>query len=206
MSFTIGFDLDMTLIDPRLGIIRVFELLAAETGLPLDGPGFVTRLGPPLQHEFARYGLSEQQTGHLVDRYRDLYPEVVIPATTAMPGAIEAVRTVQERGGRAVVVTGKYGPTAQLHLDAMGLHGVDLMGDLWSSAKAVALREFGAEVYVGDHLGDIAGAREADALAISVATGPISAEDLAAAGADVVLDDLTQFPTWLGSYLVATVH
>lgn len=206
MSFTIGFDLDMTLIDPRLGIIRVFELLAAETGLPLDGPGFVTRLGPPLQHEFARYGLSEQQTGHLVDRYRDLYPEVVVPATAAMPGAIDAVRTVQERGGRAVVVTGKYGPTAQLHLDAMGLDGVDLMGDLWSSAKAVALREFGAEVYVGDHLGDIAGAREADALAISVATGPISAEELAAAGADVVLEDLTQFPAWLGSYLVATVH
>jgi len=30
--------------------------------------------------------------------------------------------------------------------------------------------------------------------------------DLFAAGADVVLDDLTQFPAWLGSYLVATVH
>lgn len=206
MSFTVGFDLDMTLIDPRAGIVRVFDVLAAESGIPLDGAAFVTRLGPPLQHEFARYGLSEQVTGQLVDRYRALYPEIVIPQTVPLPGAIEAVHTVQERGGRAVVVTGKYGPTAQLHLDAMGLAGVGLMGDLWSSAKAVALREFGAEVYVGDHLGDIAGAREADALAISVATGPISAADLAAAGADVVLADLTQFPAWLHSYLVATVH
>ena len=39
-----------------------------------------------------------------------------------------------------------------------------------------------------------------------MATGPISAEDLAAAGADVVLPDLTHFPQWLESYLVATVH
>jgi len=39
-----------------------------------------------------------------------------------------------------------------------------------------------------------------------VATGPISADDLKAAGADVVLADLTRFPAWLESYLLATVH
>ena len=49
MSFTVGFDLDMTLIDPRPGIVEVFDVLAAETGIPLDGRAFVTRLGPPLQ-------------------------------------------------------------------------------------------------------------------------------------------------------------
>jgi phosphoglycolate phosphatase len=43
-------------------------------------------------------------------------------------------------------------------------------------------------------------------LAVGVATGPISAEDLLAAGADVVLPDLTRFPEWLESYLLATVH
>ena len=53
-----------------------------------------------------------------------------------------------------------------------------MVGDLWSTAKAAALQEQGAEVYVGDHLGDITGARAADALAVGVATGPISADDL----------------------------
>ena len=33
MSFTVGFDLDMTLIDPRAGIIEVFDVLAVETGI-----------------------------------------------------------------------------------------------------------------------------------------------------------------------------
>ena len=123
-----------------------------------------------------------------------------------MPGAAEAVKAVTHRGGRAVVVTAKYAANARAHLDALGIEVSAVVGDLWSTAKAAALQELGAEVFVGDHLGDIAGARAADALSVAVATGPISAEDLAAAGADVVLPDLTRFPEWLDSYLVATVH
>ncbi|MTD16989.1 HAD hydrolase-like protein [Nakamurella sp. YIM 132087] len=206
MRFTVGFDLDMTLIDPRVGMIEVFDVLAAETGIPLDGRAFVTRLGPPLAHEFARYDLAPEVCDQLVARYRELYPDLVVPATVPMPGAVEAVRSVTSRGGGVVVVTAKYGPTARLHLERMGLPEIDVVGDLWSSAKAVALREHGAEVYVGDHLGDITGARSADALSVSVATGPISALELAAAGADVVLEDLTAFPAWLDGYLLATVH
>ena len=61
-------------------------------------------------------------------------------------------------------------------------------------------------MYVGDHLGDITGARAADALAVAVATGSDQRRGAAAAGADVVLPDLTRFPEWLESYLLATVH
>ena len=206
VSFTIGFDLDMTLIDPRAGMIEVFEVLGREFRLPLDGPGFASRSGPPLSHELARYGLDGDRVRDVIARYRAIYPEIAIPRTVAMPGAVAALRSVAARGGRAMVVTAKYGPTAQAHLDALGVEVAAVVGDLWSVGKALALQEFGAEVYVGDHLGDINGARAADALAVAVATGPISAADLAAAGADVVLDDLTQFPQWLDSYLLATVH
>jgi phosphoglycolate phosphatase len=206
MSFTVGFDLDMTLIDPRAGMVEVFDVLAAETGIPLDGRAFVTRLGPPLSQEFARYHLDPAMIEHLIGRYRALTPSLVVPNTVALPGAAEAVRAVTDRGGRAVVVTAKFGPLADLHLTALGIEVSAVIGELWSLGKAAALREQGAEVFVGDHLGDITGARAADAFAVGVATGPISAEDLLAAGADVVLGDLTQFPEWLESYLLATVH
>ncbi len=196
----------MTLIDPRTGIVELFDVLAAETGIPLDGRAFVTRLGPPLQQEFVRYGLDAATIATLVARYRELTPSLVVPATVAMPGAVEAVRAVRDRGGRAVVVTAKFTANAQAHLDALGFEVEAVVGDLWSTAKAAALQRLGAEVFVGDHIGDIAGARAADALAVGVATGPISAEDLEAAGADVVLPDLTRFPEWLESYLLATVH
>ena len=206
VSFTVGFDLDMTLIDPRRGMIEVFDVLAREFGIALDGVGFAGRLGPPLSHELARYDLDEATITAVIARYRAIYPAIAIPLTVALPGAVDALHSVAARGGRAIVVTAKYGPTAQAHLDRLGVPVAAVVGDLWSTGKAVALQEYGAEVYVGDHLGDITGARAADAMAVAVATGPISAADLAAAGADVVLDDLTRFPAWLDSYLLATVH
>ena len=100
--------------------------------------------------------------------------------------------------------------TAELEMPAVALtdHG-SLAGavELYREAGKHGVKPIlGCEVYVGDHLGDVSGARAADALAVAVATGPISAEDLAAAGADVVLPDLSHFPQWLESYLVATVH
>lgn len=206
MRFTVGFDLDMTLIDPRAGLITLFDILAAESGIPLDGEAFGNRLGPPLEQEFARYGLDTPTTTALVARFRELYQEVVIPVTVALPGALEALQVVTERGGDVVVVTGKYGVNAAAHLAAMGADVTAVVGGLWAGGKAVALREYRAEVYVGDHTGDVVAAREADAMAVAVATGPISVTALAEAGADVVLRDLTEFPAWLESYLLATVH
>lgn len=206
MSFTVGFDLDMTLIDPRAGMITLFDILAAESGIPLDGVAFTTRLGPPLEQEFARYGLDVRTTAALVARYRELYAEVVIPVTVAMPGSMDALQAVADRGGQVVVVTGKYAPNALAHLEALHADVTAVVGRLWASGKAVALREHQAEVYVGDHTGDVIAAREADAMAVAVATGPVSAAELAESGADVVLADLTEFPAWLDSYLVATVH
>jgi phosphoglycolate phosphatase len=206
VSFTVGFDLDMTLIDPRQGIAALFDVLSGESGVPLDGVGFAGRLGPPLEDEFARYNLPASTIETLVTRFRELYQEVVLPATVPLPGAVEALDAVYQRGGRVVVVTGKFQPNAVAHLQALGIHVDAVIGRLWSSGKAVALREHAAEVYVGDHIGDMMAAREADALAVAVATGPIDAQLLSEAGADVVLPDLRAFPQWLHSYLLATVH
>ena len=118
MSFTIGFDLDMTLIDPRAGMIEVFDVLGKEFSLPLDGAGFASRLGPPLAHELARYHLDPELVNTIVARYRAIYPGIAIPRTVPMPGAVAALESVTARGGQALVVTAKYGPTAQAHLEA----------------------------------------------------------------------------------------
>ncbi|CAM5299662.1 HAD hydrolase-like protein [Streptomyces tanashiensis] len=53
----------------------------------------------------------------------------------------------------------------------------------------------------GDHVGDVRGAAAAGALSVAVATGPCPAEELRAAGADVVLADLTDFRAWWEGYL-----
>ncbi|MFR0353335.1 HAD family hydrolase [Streptomyces sediminimaris] len=199
---TVGFDLDMTLIDSRPGIRACYQALSERTGTYIDADLAVTRLGPPLAEELVNW-FPEDRLAEMADLYRSMYPAFAIAATPAMPGAREAVDAVRTAGGRAIVVTAKYEPNAKLHLEHVGIHPDEVVGDLWAEQKAEALREHGASVYVGDHLGDVRGARKADALSLAVATGPCSAEELSAAGADVVLDDLTRFPAWFAGYRTA---
>ncbi|GAA4808207.1 HAD family hydrolase [Streptomyces ziwulingensis] len=196
---TVGFDLDMTLIDSRPGIRACYLALSERTGTHVDADLAVTRLGPPLEQELAHWFPAERlvETAGL---YRSLYPEYAIAATPALAGARDAVAAVRRAGGRAIVVTAKYEPNAKLHLEHLGIEPDAVVGDLWAEQKAVALREHGAEIYVGDHFGDIRGARAAGAHALAVATGPYTAGELRAAGADTVLADLTGFPAWLTAY------
>ncbi|MGN5379168.1 HAD family hydrolase [Streptomyces lasalocidi] len=199
MTLTVGFDLDMTLIDSRPGIRACYLALAERTGSYIDADLAVTRLGPPLAEELVNW-FPEERIPAMADLYREMYPTIAIAATPAMDGAREAIEAVRAADGRTMVVTAKYEPNAKLHLAHLGIEPDVVVGDLWAEQKAQALREYGAHVYVGDHIGDVRGARTADALSLAVATGPCSAEELRAAGADVVLDDLSAFPGWFDGY------
>ncbi|MDG9704199.1 HAD family hydrolase [Streptomyces sp. DH37] len=201
-AVTVGFDLDMTLIDSRPGIRATYLALSAETGTYIDADLAVTRLGPPLEVELAHW-FPREALDEVGARYRELYVRHGIGPALPMPGAREAVAAVRRAGGRAIVVTAKHEPNAKLHLDHLGIAPDAVIGWLWAEAKAEALVEHGAGVYVGDHLGDVRGARAAGALSVAVPTGPCGAEELRAAGADVVLEDLTAFPAWLEAYAAA---
>ncbi|MFD7548447.1 HAD family hydrolase [Streptomyces sp. NPDC059578] len=195
----VGFDLDMTLIDSRPGIKACYDALAAETGVAIDTALVVSRLGPPLVEELANW-FPAQRVPEIADRYRAMYPQWAIEPTLAMHGARSAIDAVRAAGGRAVVVTAKWEPNAVLHLRHLGIEADAVIGDLWAEGKARALREHGAAVYVGDHVGDVRGARAAGAVSVGVATGPCSMAELRDAGADAVLPDLTAFPAWLADH------
>ncbi|WP_145755302.1 HAD family hydrolase [Micromonospora aurantiaca] len=189
----VGFDLDMTLVDSRPGIAAAFRALTARTGVHVDGELAVSRLGPPLRTELAHW-FPPERVEEAVTLYRELYPAYAITPAVPMPGAEAALRAVQARGGRTMVVTAKMGRLAKLHLDHLGLPVDELAGDVFAEQKAVALREHGATLYVGDHVADMAAARAAGIPGVAVATGPCSADELTEAGAYLVLDDLVEFP------------
>lgn len=193
---TVGFDLDMTLVDSRPGIAAAYRALTARTGVPVDAEAAVSRLGPPLRVEIARW-FPPEGVESAVEAYRELYPAYAITPTLPMPGAIAAIAAVHAHGGRVLVVTSKIGRLARLHLDHLGLAVDELAGDLFAEEKATALREHGATLYVGDHVADMVAAGAAGIPGIAVATGPCQAEELRSAGAHLVLDDLTGFPAAL---------
>jgi phosphoglycolate phosphatase len=92
------------------------------------------------------------------------------------------------------VVTAKMPALAELHLRHLGLPYDELHGFAWADGKTAALRTAGATAYVGDHVADMAAARDAGVIGIGVTTGPCAAGELVVAGADVVLPDLWGLP------------
>jgi pyridinium-3,5-biscarboxylic acid mononucleotide sulfurtransferase len=202
-ALVVGFDLDMTLIDSRPGIAAVWDMVSARTGVVVDSAAVVGRLGPPLAVEAARWYPAEQVPA-VVDLYRSLYADIAVGAATLLPGAAEAVKAVRRHHGRVLVVTAKNEPHARLHVEHLGLDVDEVVGDVWAEQKGEVLRAHGATIYVGDHLGDVLGAHAAGALALGVPTGPVAADELRAAGAHVVLPDLTDFPYWLDEHVLST--
>ena len=199
----VGFDLDMTLIDTVPGFAATLRALGGELGVDFPVDRMTTRLGPPLEHLLAEH-LAEEAIAAAGDRFRALYPDHAITLVPALAGAHEALAAVRAHRGRVVVVTGKYPANARLHVDHLGLDIDHLDGWVWGVGKAEALRREGATVYVGDHVHDVAGARAAGALSVSVLTGGCTREELLAAGTDVVLEHLGEFPAWLEEHLLTT--
>ena len=126
-----------------------------------------------------------------------------------MAGAAEAIAALASPGLRQSVLTGNIRPLAALKLGLAGLAGhLDLdagaygdahevRAELVPVARRAASQAYGVDfdgwstVLVGDTPLDVEAALATGARAVAVATGSYSAAELAAAGADAVLPDLT---------------
>ena len=200
-GLTVGFDLDMTLIDTVPGFRANLLALGSELGVEFPVEEMTARLGPPLDLLLAPH-LAAEAIGPAIDRFRALYPEHCIASVPVLTGAHEAIAAVRRHGGRVVLVTGKFAANAQRHVDHLGLDVDHVAGEVWGVGKARALLDHGASIYVGDHVHDVEGALAAGALSVSVLTGGCTREELVAAGTHVVLDDLSRFPEWLDEHVL----
>jgi phosphoglycolate phosphatase len=131
------------------------------------------------------------------------------PHVRAMPGASAAIMALAGSAARQSVLTGNIRPLAVLKLRAAGLgehldldvgaygDAHEVRSELVPVARHAARRAYGSDfaglstALVGDTPLDITAALAAGARAVGVATGSFDAAQLAAAGAHVVLPDLT---------------
>ncbi|MFW6033789.1 MAG: HAD hydrolase-like protein, partial [bacterium] len=201
MRPVVGFDLDLTLVDSADAILATFREAARRLDVEVDPVTVWRQIGRPLEENWAVL-VPPARVAEGVRLYRELAPEVGVPLTTLEPGAAAAVDAVRSHSGQVVVVSAKaenlvHATLRQVELDVDGV-----VGDVYATAKGGALREWGAAVHVGDHPGDMAGARAAGAVAVGVTTGSHDAAALREAGADVVLPDLRGFPQWLDGFVL----
>jgi phosphoglycolate phosphatase len=199
---TVGFDLDLTLVDSHERIMSAFIRALGDLGVEVSREQLAPHLGLPLVQTAVAIGAGVDAEA-LVLRYRHYYDEAGAPRTLPMPGALEALRTVRAVGGRTVVVSAKFTPAVHQALAEAGLSDlVDVVyGELFAQDKASALVAEGASIYVGDHPGDMTAARTADAYAVGVFTGANDQAMLLAAGADFAVPNLETFAAWLPGHI-----
>lgn len=194
----VGFDLDMTLINSRPAILASFAAVGRETGAAIDLDAVDRRLGIKLDDELA-YWLPPDRVAAAAAIYRRHYVELAGPMTSVLPGAREALAAVRAAGQRVIIITAKHQVSAGPSLQATGLSADELFTLAHGPEKAAVLRRVAAAAYVGDTPPDMAAAVAAGVRAVGVATGSFTGEDLAAAGAEVVLTSLGAFPDWYRS-------
>lgn len=190
-----GFDLDMTLIDSRPAIMAAFAEVSRETGVAIDLAAVDSRLGVKLEDEMAYWFPAGEQDVALAV-YRRHYVRLAAEHTEPLPGAAEALAAVRAAGDRVVIITAKHPVSVKPSLLAAGLTADDLYTHVFGPEKAEVLRTVSAVAYVGDSPPDMAAAAAAGVRAVGVTTGSFGERDLYEAGADVVLDSLTGFPSW----------
>src|SRR6202012_995348 len=96
--------------------------VAADTGVAIDPVAVDRRFGIKLQDELG-YWFPPDEIDTAVRIYREHYREFLVPLTTRLPGAAEALAAVRAAGARVVVITAKHGVTARLSLEGGGLAG-----------------------------------------------------------------------------------
>lgn len=221
-------DIDLTLVEYR-GIGREWyrAVMANAHGLTIEHvPVFAGRTERAIATEMlARHGVA--QTEEQVQRLFDELVAVVARAHPelagrgrALPGAAPALRALSGRehvvqslvtGNLAEVAAYKltpFGLHEHLDLDVGGYgsispHRHDLVADAMRLAEAKYGRRFAPSsvVVIGDTPDDVAGALHHGAVAIGVATGRSSAEELTDSGAHVVLADLSDTDAVLDAIL-----
>jgi phosphoglycolate phosphatase len=193
----VGFDLDMTLVDSADAIVDAVAHTCGHYGAAVDEAAVRASVGLPLDVVFPEW-IPDVPYADALAVYRARYLSHGLAMQSLLPGAREALEVVAADGYGIVVISAKKDTHVRAVLETVGLDGFvgHVVGERFGDTKADALRETGALVYVGDHVGDVRGALGAGAVAVAVATGPTSAADLAAAGAHVVLDDLTGWGAW----------
>lgn len=201
---TVLFDLDGTLLDHLPAIHRSYAHTLPRLGLPAPTYEQVKRaIGGGLENAMRKF-IPESRLAEALAIYRPFWDATMLDGADPMPGAMDVLEKLVAAGVVCAVFTNKHGPSARSVCAHLGfspfLREVFGAKDTpWLKPEPAfsdhALAKLGATAattcLVGDSPWDVQAARNAGFPCFAVTTGTHTAEELRAAGADGVYDNLT---------------
>ena len=166
------FDLNGTLVDDLPRATRATAAALSLSGLPsLSEADFGRRFSLPLTVFFAELGADDPEAA--VAAWNDAMASEPAPA---MPGAVELLQRLRDRGIRTAVVSAAGCEPVRRDLDALGLLPLldEVHCDVADKAAVLSAEVAAADgivVYVGDTEYDVLAARAAGARAVAFTSG-----------------------------------
>ncbi|MBC8039165.1 MAG: HAD family hydrolase [Opitutaceae bacterium] len=201
---TVLFDLDGTLLDHLPAIHRSYVHTLPQLGLPAPTHEQVKRaIGGGLENAMLKF-LPQSRLAEALAIYRPFWDATMLTGADPMPGAMELLEKLASTGVTCAVFTNKHGPSARSVCAHLGftpfLREVFGAKDTpWLKPEPAfsdhALSTLGATAattcLVGDSPWDVQAAHNAGFPCFAVTTGTHTAEELRAARADAIYDNLT---------------
>lgn len=199
MSAWFLFDLDGTLTDNSVGIIKSARFALEKLGFPEEPDSTLRRfIGPPLHDSFMEYyGFSKEKALEAVDLYRVRYREKGVLENELYPGLKAMLEHLRSGGAKLCVATSKPLVFTEKILQQHGVYGLfdhvvgaNLDGSMTDKTEVIreVLRRIGETpdriVMVGDRSFDIVGAKNCGVESVGVYYGFAEPGELEEAGAD----------------------
>jgi phosphoglycolate phosphatase len=201
------FDLDGTLTDPSVGIMRCIAYALERMGAPVpEAAALRAWVGPPLREQFGAYLGDPARGEQALALYRERFGCVGLYENRLYDGISELLAALHSQGTRLLLATGKPQPYAQRILEHFGLldwfahvGGATFDGTISSKAAIIGAllpRLSAAERVscgmIGDREHDVAGARAHGLPCIAVGYGFGSAAELAACRPDYCVGSVAE--------------
>lgn len=197
------FDLDGTLIDPRVGIVGCLQYALEAIGAPVPEAASLERfIGPPLADTFGRLlgAADRERIDRAVAAYRvrfgatGLYENRVYEGIRDMLGALRAAgRSLWVVTAKPTVYSARIVVYHGLRAYFRNVHGSELNGDrsdketLIGHVLEMEQLSFRDVVMIGDRVHDILGARANGVASIAVRWGYGSLDELTTARPDAIV-------------------
>ncbi len=192
------FDLDGTIADSRLGIVRCLRYGFEQMGLPVPPDDELEAcIGPPLMVALPRFGLDHDTCEQLIVAYRERYKPIGILEAELYPGMRDLLYRLADAGLTLAIATSKPEVFAErlvehfdIHkplsvvagatFDETRMHKHDIIAHALTQLPDATTEN---TVMVGDRHHDVDGARRHGLRAIGVSWGFGSRAELTEAGA-----------------------
>lgn len=208
---TLIFDLDGTLSDPAVGVVRCMNYaLTSFDYTPLPDAEITQYIGPPLEQTIARLTGSDdvKHVDAVAAAYRERYGEIGYKENTVYPGITEMLDDLQEAGIPLAVCTSKLQINAERVIDSfsLGNYFQFICGSSAKSSKAEQLETLVSQntidrkaIMVGDRAIDLTAAHSNGISSVGVLWGYGSMGELKAEQPEEIVES----PVALRDYILS---